>query len=94
MSSKDTGSRDTGARDEPAGWGLSSEQYDEDKVLEVDTRSVDYERLREEAKDPHATWSDADRREDTEEDTGQEQADPRGEPATEEPADRGDGSAG
>ena len=47
-----------GGKEEPAGWGLSSEQYDEGKVLEVDTRSVDYDELRKQAKDPGATWSE------------------------------------
>lgn len=55
------------AKEQPEGWGLSSEQYDEDKVLEVDTRSVDYAELRKEAKDPHATWSDGTEGEDEDE---------------------------
>jgi hypothetical protein len=42
---------------EKEGWGLSSE-HEEDQVQEVDTRSVDLDRLMaEKAKDPKATWS-------------------------------------
>jgi hypothetical protein len=42
---------------EREGWGLSSE-HEEDKVQEVDPRSVDLDRLMaEKAKDPTATWS-------------------------------------
>lgn len=38
------------------GWGLSSE-HEQDQVQEVDSRSVDYDDLREVAKDPEAAWS-------------------------------------
>jgi hypothetical protein len=45
-------------KDKLEGWGLSSEQYDEDQLLEVDNRSVEYDELREQAKNPKATWSE------------------------------------
>lgn len=78
--------RSMSGKEEPAGWGLSSEQYDEDKVLEVDTRSIDYEELRKDAKDPHATWSD-----DTEEDREGDEAEVQD---TDQPDAEGDGGAG